>query len=150
MLEIMFEFLVYHEIITPDPIAYTDCHLQNIFHFLFMACYDKFCLALSIKHKYLSLSNGFALVELFSSAYHYINICKWHILLTALNVKNRNTKKLKTLDITFMLLSICNQCNLDDLYSQNFISKRIYLFVTIDIIWSCIIYHIGMMREKHI
>ena len=66
VLDIMFELLlVYHEIITPDPIAYTDCHLQNIFHFLFVACYDKFCLALSIKHKYLSLSNGFALVELF-------------------------------------------------------------------------------------
>ena len=71
----------------------------------------------------------------FSSAYHNINICKWHILLTTLNVKNRNNKKLKTLDIIFMLLLI---------------RKRIDLFVTNDIILSCTIYHIGMMREKRI
>ena len=65
VLEIMFEFLVYHEIITPDPIAYTDCHLQNIFHFVYVACHYKFCHAPSIKPKYLSLLNGFTLVELF-------------------------------------------------------------------------------------
>ena len=66
VLEIMFELLlVYHEIITPDPIAYTDCHLQNIFHLVSVACFDKLRRALSIKPKYLYLSNGFALVELF-------------------------------------------------------------------------------------
>lgn len=56
---------IYHEIIIPDPIAYTDCHLQNIFHFVYVACHYKFCHAPSIKPKYLSLSNGFLLVELF-------------------------------------------------------------------------------------
>ena len=81
----------------------------------------------------------------FSSAYHNINICKWHILLTTLNVKNRNNKRLKTLDIIFMLLLFVNQCT-----PMKPIRKRIDLFVTNGIILRCTIYHIGMMREKRI
>ena len=69
VLEIMFELLMtqttYHEIFILEQIAYTDCHLQKIFHLVSVACFDKLRRALSIKPKYLYLSNGFALVELF-------------------------------------------------------------------------------------
>ena len=63
--DITYDQKLYHKMIIQDPMAYTDCHLQNILLFVHVACYHKFCHALSIKPKYLSISNGFALVELF-------------------------------------------------------------------------------------